>query len=134
MGKVIEVVAAVIERDGNYLLTQRNATAVLPLLWEFPGGKVEQDESLEAALVREVAHRIGLTIVVGDRLAQNTHHYSDYEVRMTLYSCELSRYLEPLARGVQQVRWVASGDLGDYDFPPADQQSMSLLLDIQSDG
>ena len=60
MGKdVIRVVAAVIEREGRYLITQRNAGAVLPLLWEFPGGRVESNESEEDALKREVKMRIG---------------------------------------------------------------------------
>ena len=59
--EVIQVVAAVIERDGDYLLTQRQSTAVLPLLWEFPGGRVESKESNIAALIREVSGRIGLT-------------------------------------------------------------------------
>ena len=66
----IRVVAAVIAEGGRYLITQRRPTAVLPLLWEFPGGKVEQGESDADALKREVFHRLGVQIeiasVVGD--------------------------------------------------------------------
>jgi len=59
-GPTIRVVAAVIERDGTYLITQRRPTAVLPLMWEFPGGRVEEDETDTAALQREVRHRLGV--------------------------------------------------------------------------
>ena len=58
--KTIRVVAAVIERGGHYLITQRRATAVLPLSWEFPGGRVEDGETDHDALRREVRHRIGV--------------------------------------------------------------------------
>ena len=61
----IRVVAAVIERDGQYLITQRRATAVLPLLWEFPGGRVETGETDKIALKRELGHRLGVTIELG---------------------------------------------------------------------
>ena len=56
--RTIRVVAAVIEREGRYLITQRRPTAVLPLLWEFPGGRVEDSETDAAALKREVRHRL----------------------------------------------------------------------------
>ena len=66
--EVIRVVAAVIERGGRYLITQRNAGAVLPLLWEFPGGRVEEGESDEDALTREVKMRIGADVTVGEKI------------------------------------------------------------------
>ena len=62
----IRVVAAVIERDGRYLITQRRPTAVLPLMWEFPGGRVEPGETDADALRREVAHRLGVDIEPSD--------------------------------------------------------------------
>lgn len=131
MGKeVIEVVAAVIEKDGEYLLTQRSATAVLPLLWEFPGGRVESGESKRSALVREVGERIGLTVVVGEPIGENTHEYDSYDVHITLFTCELPAHCDPLPIGVQQCRWVPSGELSNYEFPPADKASMSRLLKL----
>ncbi len=128
--KVIEVVAAIIERDGEYLITQRSATAVLPLLWEFPGGRVEPGESLEAALVREVSHRIGLTVVVNERVGDNLHSYDGHDVHITLYSCSLPSGCAPQAVNVEQVRWVPSDKLDTYEFPPADQDSMYKLLNL----
>ena len=63
--RTIRVVAAVLERDGRYLITQRRSSAVLPLLWEFPGGRVEEGETDAHALKREVSHRLGAEIEVG---------------------------------------------------------------------
>jgi 8-oxo-dGTP diphosphatase len=130
VNKVIEVVAAIIERDGEYLLTQRSATAVLPLLWEFPGGRVEPGETQEAALVREVEHRIGLTVVVTDLIGDNLHSYDGHDVHITLFACHLPEHCEPLAKSVGQVRWVPSDKLDTYEFPPADQDSMYKLLNL----
>ena len=81
--KLIKVVAAVIERDGRYLITQRKPTAVLPLLWEFPGGRVEDGESETAALVREVVGRIGSEVSVFEKLGDHFHEYDAYDVLMS---------------------------------------------------
>src|SRR6185369_12839853 len=64
-GKHIRVVAAVIEREGSYLITQRRETAVLPLLWEFPGGRVEENEGDEDALRRELRERLDTDAKIG---------------------------------------------------------------------
>ena len=74
----IRVVAAEIERDGRYLITQRRSRAIMPDLWEFPGGKVEPGESDPAALARELLEKIGATSVVGDLALHVTHAYEDY--------------------------------------------------------
>ena len=90
MGKeVIRVVAAVIEHGGRYLITQRNSNAVLPGLWEFPGGRIEPGENEGAALQREVRGRIGVDIVVGGKLGEHLHDYTTYQVQLTMYSCTL---------------------------------------------
>ena len=128
--EVIRVVAAVIEREGRYLLTQRTPTAVLPLLWEFPGGRVEPGETDIAALEREVEGRIGLRVAVFDKIGEHVHVYDGYDVAMTMFACALPAGAEPRAVGVNDVRWVRSQDLDKYPFPPADQQSMAKLLNI----
>lgn len=130
--KVIRVVAAVIERDGRYLITQRRPAAVLPLLWEFPGGRVEDGESDTAALIREVQHRIGAEVAVFEKLGDHFHEYDGYDVLMSMYACALPKGAEPAAVGVHDVRWVTSDELGTYEFPPADQSSMSKLLGLSS--
>jgi 8-oxo-dGTP diphosphatase len=129
--RVLRVVAAVIERDGKYLITQRRDEAVLAGLWEFPGGKVEPGESDAEALAREVRHRVGVTVTVGERVTDREHPYDGYVVHLSLYRCTLPPDAEPRALGVKDVRWVGSGEFGEYQFPPADQATMDQLLGIK---
>lgn len=123
----IRVVAAVIEQNGRYLVTQRRPTAVLPLLWEFPGGKVEAGESDLEALAREVRHRVGVEIKPGAQISSVSHTYEHYTVELHLYDCRLLEG-EPSAVNVHQFRWVESDDFDQLPFTPADEASMSKLL------
>ncbi|HXS16286.1 MAG TPA: NUDIX domain-containing protein, partial [Polyangiaceae bacterium] len=77
-GDAIIVVAAVIEDSGRYLITRRRPSAVLPLLWEFPGGKVEPGEGDQSALTREVMHRLGVQIEVAELMNTVRHNYDRY--------------------------------------------------------
>src|ERR1700731_3919899 len=116
--RTIRVVAAVLERDGRYLITQRRAGAVLPLLWEFPGGRVEEGETDSAALKREVFHRLGVEIECGKLISFVSHPYEHYVVDLFLYECRLlNDTLEPKA--VSAFKWVASSDFDQYPFTPA---------------
>jgi 8-oxo-dGTP diphosphatase len=127
--KTIRVVAAVLERDGTYLITQRRASAVLPLLWEFPGGKVEPGETDAQALKREVKHRLGAEIECGKLISFVSHPYENYVVDLFLYECTLSSpALE--SRNVGAFRWVASAEFDQYPFTPADEASMNKLLGV----
>ena len=125
----IRVVAAVLERDGRYLITQRRASAVLPLLWEFPGGRVESSESDASALKRELFHRLGVTIEPGQLISFVTHPYEKYAVDLFLYECELTGG-EPRPLNVADFRWVRSAEFDRYPFTPADELSMSKLLGL----
>src|SRR5690242_16095249 len=81
----IRVVAAMIERDGKYLITQRRPTATLPLLWEFPGGRVEEGESDEAALGGGLKEGMGIDVWVGDRVIHVQHSYPHYDIDFRVY-------------------------------------------------
>jgi 8-oxo-dGTP diphosphatase len=125
--KTIRVVAAVIASQGRYLITQRRPTAVLPLLWEFPGGRVEADESDAMALIREVKHRLSVTIEIGQLISFVSHPYEHYVVDLYLYDCRIvGGELQPL--NVQDFKWVTSEEFDRYPFTPADEASMSKLL------
>jgi 8-oxo-dGTP diphosphatase len=127
--RTIRVVAAVLERDGKYLITQRRAAAVLPLMWEFPGGRVEAGETDQLALKRELSHRLGADIEVGKLISFVSHPYEHYVVDLFLYECTLlAETLEPKA--VNAFKWVASGDFDQYPFTPADEASMNKLLGV----
>jgi 8-oxo-dGTP diphosphatase len=127
--KTIRVVAAVLEKDGRYLITQRRATAVLPLMWEFPGGRVEDGETDANALKREVRHRLGADIEVGKLISFVSHPYEHYVVDLFLYECALvGTTLE--ARNVHAFKWVTSAEFDQYPFTPADEASMNKLLGV----
>lgn len=112
---------------GRYLITQRRATAVLPNLWEFPGGRVEVGETDAQALAREIDERLGVQIEIGQMISFVSHPYEHYIVDLYLYECRLmTRELN--ARGVQAFRWITSDEFDQYDFAPADEASMSQLL------
>jgi 8-oxo-dGTP diphosphatase len=127
--RTIRVVAAVIEQDGRYLITQRRTTAVLPLMWEFPGGRVEDGETDSQALRREVRHRLGAEIDVGKLISFVSHPYEHYVIDLFLYECSLTGPdLE--ARNVHAFKWVTSAEFDQYPFTPADEASMNKLLGV----
>jgi 8-oxo-dGTP diphosphatase len=125
--RIVRVVAAVIETEGRYLITQRRATAVLPNLWEFPGGKVEPGERDEDALRREILERLDAEVRVLQMISFVRHPYERYTVDLHLYQCELLS--EVRVRAVQDFRWIASVQFDDFEFTPADEASMTKLLE-----
>jgi 8-oxo-dGTP diphosphatase len=126
----IRVVAAVIARDGRYLITQRREAAVLPLLWEFPGGRVEPEERDADALLREVMHRLGVEVKVGNLISFVSHRYERYTVDLHLYECAIVQG-DPYEHNVRAFQWVTSEEFDRYDFTPADEASMSKLLGVE---
>jgi 8-oxo-dGTP diphosphatase len=125
---LIRLVAAVIEKDGKYLITQRRATAVLPGLWEFPGGRVEEGETDEAALGRELKERLGVEVSVKQRMAHRVHTYQGYSVDLNLYQAEILDQATPRPLRVADAKWVPSNEFEKYPFPAADQPTTDLLL------
>jgi 8-oxo-dGTP diphosphatase len=125
----IRVVAAVIENEGRYLITQRRPNAVLPLLWEFPGGKVEENETDTAALRREVRHRLGVEISTGQLISFVSHPYEKYTVDLYLYECKITDG-EPKPLAVHAYKWVTSAEFDQHPFTPADEANMNKLLGL----
>ena len=122
----IRVVAAEIEQNGEYLITQRRPEAALPLLWEFPGGRVQEGESDSDALRRTIRHRLDVGVQVGHRVLHVTHTYDKYALDMIVYRCALVG--QPRAANVHQINWVRPDAFGQYPFPGADQQTVDALL------
>lgn len=123
--QTIVVTAAIIERDGDYLVTRRPAGVHLAGLWEFPGGKCDRGESLEGCLAREIREELGCSVNVGIELFSTTHAYPERDVELHFFVCSLAG--EP--RGVlgQELRWVPRSELRSLDFPPADAELIALL-------
>jgi len=129
--KSIRVVAALVERDGHYLITQRRPSAVLALLWEFPGGRVETGESDAEALRREFGERLGDAVLleVGELISYVGHPYEHYTVDLYLYQCAFQNATaELVTRAVNAFRWVTSDEFDTLPFTPADEASMNQLL------
>lgn len=125
----IRVVAAEIERDGRYLITQRPEHATMPLLWEFPGGRVEPGESDEVALARELREEMELVVSVLEETLHVRHDYKHYTVDFVVYRAETDD--EPSLLRVRDARWVSPDDFDQYEFPGADQASVARLLGLQ---
>ena len=125
----VRVVAAQIERDGRYMITQRKPTSSLPLLWEFPGGRVEEGESDEAALARELKEEMDVEVKVGEASVRVTYEYEAYTIDFRVYRCELLTPEEDIKTiGVHTYRFVRPEELDDYQFPGADQATVEQLL------
>ncbi len=113
--------------DGCYLITQRKPSATMPLLWEFPGGRVEDSESDEAALARELRQKMDIEVEVGRKAFRVEHTYPEYEIDFRVYHAYITGgKIEHL--GVHDHRWVPHDELDQYEFPGADTRSMDMLL------
>jgi 8-oxo-dGTP diphosphatase len=127
----IRVVGAMLEREsGRYLITQRSKNASLPLLWEFPGGKVQDGETDTLALERELKERLELEVIVGQQAMATHHVYPAYEVDFRVFFCKLKTEGEPSHAKVNDHRWVTLAEMGSYKFPDADARTLEKLLDL----
>jgi 8-oxo-dGTP diphosphatase len=121
----IVVVAAVIERDGCFLLTLRPEGTHLAGHWEFPGGKVHASETHAEALRREIFEELDAVADVGDLLHTVTHAYPEKTVQLFFYKCDLSGDAKPMMG--QAMRWVAKHELSALPFPEADRDLITTL-------
>lgn len=130
----IKVVGAMLEGEpGRYLITQRSAAAALPLLWEFPGGRVDGTEGDEAALRRELKERLGLDVVVDEQAAASHHEYATYDVDFRVFHCRLARPDQRVSHArVNDHRWASLEEMGQYEFPPADAKTLAQLLELEA--
>lgn len=122
----VRVVSAEIERDGKYLIAQRRPEATMPLLWEFPGGRVEPGERDEEALVREIQENLGVHIEVGELSLHVRHEYQRYTLDLVVYRASTQE--TPRCLGVHELRWVSPEEFDEYEFPGADQRTVDALL------
>jgi len=122
--ETIEVVVAVIEKDGKLLLQQRPAGGLFAGLWEFPGGKVETGESLKAALRREIREELGVGIVNVRRLTTVRHAYTRFRVTLHAFRCRIgTARLKP---GLQR-QWVTLSALRRYPLPSGSVKIVDVL-------
>jgi 8-oxo-dGTP diphosphatase len=128
----VRVVGAMLERDGGrYLITQRPPKASLPLLWEFPGGRVEEGESDGEALARELREEMGIRVLVLEQVIHTHHEYERYDIDFRVFRCRLvdeSQTVQHLR--VNDHRWVTLHEMSGFEFPAADARTLERLLGL----
>jgi len=131
----VPVVAAIIyNKKHRILITQRPQNSHLGGLWEFPGGRVENDETAEQALLRELKEELDLDIRVGKLFWRATFEYDIKTVDISFYFCSLQgkrSFIKPI--GVQDYRWIKTKELVQFDFPPADKEVIEKLKKRKTD-
>lgn len=127
-------VGVVLNEAGEVLIDQRLNEGLLGGLWEFPGGKQEPGEAIEATIRRELEEELAIVVEVGEELITLEHAYSHKRLRFVVHLCRwLSGDPQPLA--AQQVRWVEPGLLGEFPFPAANARIIAALQQrLQAEG
>ena len=122
---MLEVVAALIWRDGKFLICQRPESKKRALLWEFVGGKVEAGETKEQALKRECREELALDVTPVDIYMEVTHVYPDVTVHLTLFNATADG--EPQRLEHNDIRWITPSQIDDFEFCPADEDILQKL-------
>jgi len=124
---MIVVSAGVVMREGRIMICQRKPEAHNGLKWEFPGGKLEKGESPEAALIRELYEELRIKVKVGHVLDVLFHSYSDRDVLIMFYPCEIMEG-EPVTADCNAIAWVLPEEFPAYDFAEGDRRFTDRYL------
>lgn len=127
---VLVSAVALIDPDGRVLLARRPEGRPMAGLWEFPGGKVEPDETPEAALIRELQEELGIGTWESclAPLSFASHGYEEFHLLMPLFACRKWEGV-PRPREGQTLAWARPGEFRDYPMPPADRPLVAILRD-----
>lgn len=123
---MITVAAGLIEKNGHILIARRRNTGAHGHKWEFPGGKVEPNESPEECVRRELWEELGIDVEVGGLFCTSEYSYHDFSIRLVVYRV-LSVSGDPVALEHDEIRWVAPEEIEAYDFPEADRPVVAKL-------
>ena len=119
-------VAIITNQQGKILIDRRKAEGEMGGLWEFPGGKIEANETVEACIKREIKEELDIEINVGDRLTSLTHTYKTFKVTLHVHDCQhLSGKPQPLES--TEIHWVEPSHMDQYNFPQANLKIINLL-------
>ncbi|WP_244901916.1 A/G-specific adenine glycosylase [Phormidium tenue] len=119
-------VAVIWNGQDQILIDRRKQEGLLGGLWEFPGGKIEPGETIEACIAREIQEELGIEIAVGDRLCTVTHAYSHFKVTLNVHHCtHLSGDPQPIE--CDEVRWVTLDTIEEFPFPKANIHIINAL-------
>lgn len=123
------VVAVCVDDENRVLIAQRPEDKMLGGLWEFPGGKVEKGEQLEAALHREIREELGVGIETGEKVAGIKHTYSHFKITLHAWLCRITEN-EPQPKAGKQLKWVSATELDAFPFPKANRKLTQALQSL----
>lgn len=119
-------VALISNQQGKILIDRRKTQGEMGGLWEFPGGKIEVGETIEECIKREIKEELGIEIIVGNHVVTISHRYEKFIVTLYVHDCQhLSG--EPQALECDEILWVKSSELNQYQFPQANTQIIDIL-------
>lgn len=128
MKKLIKVVGAIIENDNNEILCAlRSPKMSLPNMWEFPGGKVEENENLAQAIVREIQEELKCSIEYKEVFNDNTHDYEKFIVNLITIKCKIKEGI-PIAKEHSKLIWLKRENLQSLKWAPADIPAVEQLV------
>lgn len=121
-----DVVAALVRKDDTFMICRRPPHKTRGLLWEFVGGKVENGETAEEALVRECREELNVTVSVGELYMELVHEYPDMSVHLLLYNAQIVNGEPQLLEHVD-LKWISPAQIDDFEFCPADEEILKRL-------
>ena len=122
----INVVAAIIRKDDLYLLAKRNKDKYLGLKWEFPGGKVEDNETFKEALSREILEELNVNVDIHNKIAEESYQDDQINIVLHYFLCSLSNDDISLSEH-EAIEWVKKEEFSNYEFVPGDGDITSLI-------
>ena len=125
--KEVDVAAGIIFKNKQILIAQRKKTDKLGLLWEIPGGKIEEKESPEECLRRELKEELDINSKVGSLFCISKHNYPDFKINLMAYLVD-SHQGELKVNDHEQIKWASISELKEYEFAPADIPIINKLL------
>ena len=126
---MVEVVAALIWKNGKFMICRRPAHKARGLLWEFVGGKVEPGETKEQALVRECREELAVTVAVQDEFMSLVHEYPDITIHLTVFNAYIAESVPQLLEH-NDIRWIPPKEIKNYDFCPADNKILEKIAEV----
>ncbi len=126
VANTVVVTAAVIEREGRFLVTRRQPGVHLEGFWEFPGGKCDAGETLETCLIRELREELAVQSQVLDEIFTVTHEYPERAVELHFFRCGILG--EPQPQLGQEMRWVTRAEMATLPFPAADAELIRTIV------
>jgi 8-oxo-dGTP diphosphatase len=123
----LKVVCALIWKEGQVFICRRKPGKSLAGFWEFPGGKLEENENLERALERELEEELGMRVAISGFFGRNVHHYDSFSIELTCYEC---RYISATFQLIDhdEIAFINPAELRKYNIAPADQFIVDKLL------